>query len=221
MDRPRAKSPPRPASDEEALAAAIEPPRPTARPDALLPGTRLEEFEIERRDRHQRLRAGLPGQRRGLRAPRRDQGIFAGHAGDARQRRHAGGAARQRPCRCLRARPPRLHRGGAAAGALPPSVAGACAAPLGDQRHRLPRDAVLPRAHPARSCARRWTPRPTRPRCARCSRACSERWKSCTRPARCTARSHRSTSCCSPTTVRCCSTPAPPAARSSATRRAR
>src|SRR5687768_9964922 len=48
MDRPRANSPTKPASDEEALAAAREAPRPTARPDALLPATRLEEFEIER-----------------------------------------------------------------------------------------------------------------------------------------------------------------------------
>lgn len=48
MDRPRVKSPPPAASDEEALSAAMQPPRATARPDALLPGTRLEEFEIER-----------------------------------------------------------------------------------------------------------------------------------------------------------------------------
>lgn len=37
-----------PADDEDIPPAAPEGPRPTARPDALLPGTRLEEFEIER-----------------------------------------------------------------------------------------------------------------------------------------------------------------------------
>lgn len=49
MDRPREKSQPMPTSNDQPLStAAIDAPRPTARPDALLPGTRLEEFEIER-----------------------------------------------------------------------------------------------------------------------------------------------------------------------------